>query len=351
MFKLDFVPYNTNRIDCYWNNVVAILMTTNSAFEHLVPLITSQYEIEIPRREVITDAVYKYKQENGTLFPYITRNLPNALYDEYMQQVDLPLHKDTDAIELVKRYLQEGMYCILRLNRYHFPFCPECRKAELIHPVLIYGYSDELSTFYMVEDCVPPGKIVSHELSYQDFQLSYDSIPADQLFGLGLRVIKERPELQSSYKIIQSNIVKQLYGESVVSEEKTTMRGLDVLAYFRDQFAEIALSSNAMHSNMSHRLSFSLFYQKRNLMLVDLLQNQGVIGSNDYEELQKGFTDLHDNWTLIRTKVVQYYVKSGRQDAQAYALSIRPYLDACMKERELLMQLLEYLNRAVEETN
>ncbi|WP_341278786.1 hypothetical protein [Paenibacillus sp. FSL H8-0537] len=351
MFKLDLEPYNTNRIDCYWNNVIAILMTRDSAFESLVPLITSQYEIEIPRREVITDVVYKYKQENGILLPYVTRNLSNALLDEYIQQVDLPLYRDTDAVELVKGYLNEGTYCILRLNRFHFPFCPECRKAELIHPVLVYGYSDELSTFYMVEDCVPPGKIVKHELSYQDFRLSYDSIPTDQLFGLGLRIIKEQLDTQSPYRIIQSNIGKQLYGESVASEETTTMRGLGVLEYFRDHFSEITLSANDLHSNMSHRLSYSLFYQKRNLMLVDYLQNQGVFGRNDYEELQKGFTDLYDNWALIRSKVIQYYIKPDRPDAQAYALTMRPYLDACLKESELLMQLLDCLNRAVGETS
>lgn len=351
MFKLDFVPYNTNRIDCYWNNVIAILMTRDSAFECMVPLITSQYEIEIPNRELITDAAYKEKQENGALVPYVTRNLPDVLYDEYFQKVELPLYRDTDAIELVKGYLNQGMYCILRLNRFHFPFCLECRKTDLIHPVLIYGYSDELSTFYMVEDCVPPGNIVKHEISYQDFQLSYDSIPADQLFGLGLRVIKEQLEPQVPYRIIQSNIEKQLYGESIVSEEMTIKRGLGVLEYLRDQFSEIILSANALNSNMTHRLTYSLFYQERNLMLIDYLKKQGIFGSNVYEELHKGFTDLYNNWTLIRTKVVQYYVKPDRPNAQAYALTIRPYLDACMKESELLMQLLDCLNKVGEETS
>lgn len=346
MVKLAFEPYNANRIDCYWNNVVAILMTRHEEFEALVPLVASQYVIPVPKREIISAAEFTDRQQNGLLLPYLTRELPDELCDRYIERTELSLGRDTDIVELVRQYVRGGYYCVVRLDRYHFPFCPESLQRSLVHPVLVFGYDDERQVVYAVEDCIPPGKMNVYELSYESLQGSYNSVAETELFGLSLRVLQERMDKDAPYGVIRNNIHRQLYGEPVETEQQILLHGLAAVEYYREHFAEAALAMSGQDVHANLRLSYPLFYQQRNLMLVGYLGGKGILSNREQEELHRGFQELCNAWGLIRTKLIQYYIKPERPSVQDYAAEMEPYLEGCLKERELLLQLLAALERA-----
>lgn len=346
MVKLAFEPYNANRIDCYWNNVVGILMTRHEEFEALVPLVASQYAMPVPKRGVVSAAKFRELQYNGLLLPYVTRELPDELCDRYVERTELALSRTTDIVELVKQHVRSGHYCILRLNRFHFPYCPESMQQSMVHPVLVYGFDDARSVVHTVEDCVPPGKIIPYELSYESLQSAYDFVEEQELFGLSLRVLQERMAPAVPCDVIRATIRKQLYGGSVDTEQETLLRGLEAVEYYRERFAEAALEMSGQDVQANLRLSYPLFYQQRNLMLVDYLNRKSMMSGREYEELRHGFKELHDAWGLIRTKLIQYYVKPERPAVQTYAAEMAPYLERCLQERELLLQVLACLDRA-----
>jgi len=346
MIKLDFEPYNTNRIDCYWNNVVGLLTSRHEEFEALVSLVASQYAIAVPRRDAITEEAYRELQYNGWLLPYVTRELPDELCDRYVERTELTLGQETDIVDLVKRHVRSGQYCVIRLNRFHFPYCPESMHRHMVHPVLVYGYDDARSVVFTAEDCVPPGKITPYELSYERLQNAYDSVAEEDRYGLSLRVLQDRMSTSVPIGVIRANIHKQLYGTSVETERETLLRGLDAVTYYREQFAEIALAMSGQDLGVNLRLSYPLYYQQRNLMLIDYLDRKRVLGGRLIDELRGGFTELYQAWGLIRTKLIQYYVKPDRPTAADYAAEMEPYLDRCLLERELLQRLLESLERA-----
>jgi len=216
----------------------------------------------------------------------------------------------------------------------------------MVHPVLVYGYDDARSVVFTAEDCVPPGKITPYELSYERLQNAYDSVAEEDRYGLSLRVLQDRMSTSVPIGVIRANIHKQLYGTSVETERETLLRGLDAVTYYREQFAEIALAMSGQDLGVNLRLSYPLYYQQRNLMLIDYLDRKRVLGGRLIDELRGGFTELYQAWGLIRTKLIQYYVKPDRPTAADYAAEMEPYLDRCLLERELLQRLLESLERA-----
>jgi len=342
--KLDFIAYNDNRVDCYWNNVFGIMITRDQAFRSFAPLVTSRYEMPVADRSRMTEEDYVHWQTNGLLLPHVRKWLSDDIFNQYMKTLDIPVSESTDIIELAKRYISEGIYCFVRLNRYYLSICPEFGKTDLVHPIMIYGFDEERQVVHLIEDF--SGRFESYEVSYRDIETSYASIPAEYKFAMGIEVINDRLSPGVPVEAIVRNIETQLRSEAVEQDAVTFVKGFDAVKQYRHRLAESAARVAVMDENVHNRLSTPVFYQQRNVMLIDYLTRAGILSTGDGEELQAAFAGLHKTWGLIRSKVLVYLMMDKKPEPVQYFAKMDAYIAECLQEERLLEQLADRLKLA-----
>ncbi|WP_127533601.1 hypothetical protein [Paenibacillus kobensis] len=339
--KLAFVPYNENRVDCYWNNVFGIMMTRDPSFRMLVPYVSSRYEMPIADRSRMPEAEFSRRQNNGLLLPHVRKRLPEDVFNQYMKTLDIPVSDRTDIIDTVKRYIKDGIYTFVRLNRYHLPICPEFGKADLVHPIMIYGFDDDREIVHLIEDF--SSKFESYEVSYRDIAISYESIPAEYKFAMGIQVINDRVSRDVPVETIIRNIEGQLNSQSVEQDAVTYIKGFDAVKEYRQRFEEAAAHVAVTDTNVHNRLSTPVFYQHRNMMLVEDLMSAGKLSAQDGEILHAEFTKLHKTWGLIRSKLLIYIMMPMKPEPVHYFAKMDAYIAECLQEEQLLERLVDRL--------
>ncbi|GFN30753.1 hypothetical protein [Paenibacillus xylaniclasticus] len=342
--KLAFTPYNENRVDCYWNNVFGIMMTRNPSFRILVPLVSSRYEMPIADQSRMSEEQFQHWQNNGLLLPHVRKWFPDKIFQQYMKAIDIPVSVNTDIMDTIKQYIREGIYCFVRLNRFHLSICPEFGKEELVHPIMIYGFDEDRKVVHLIEDC--SSRFESYEVSYHEIEASYESIAAEEKLALGIQVLSDRLSEHVPVETILQNIEVQLNSESVVQDNITYIKGFEAVKQYRHRFHEAAARVTVADTNVHNRLSTPVFYQQRNLMLVEYLMNVGILLERDGKELLNHFTKLHQTWGLIRSKLLIYIMMETKPEAAQYFVRMDEYIAECLQEELLLEQMVNHLRYA-----
>jgi hypothetical protein len=339
--KLEITPYNRNWLDCYLNNLIAILMTRNAKYEQLIGYVSSRFEMPLPAAGKLTDEEYTSYRGAGAYLPHIRKGISEALLQRYLDSEEIAITPDTDIIGTVKGLLRDGRYCFVRVNRYYYPGCYDYMTQRLIHPSFIYGYDDDAQKLLLIEDYIQVGRFERYEISYNDFLIAYRSIEQEERFALA--VSASEAEFEAPLELLKANIDAQLTDEEASDDHFVYYKGIGGIRRFREHFFEAIEGVTDVTTNVFNRVSTLVFYPDRNRMLIRDLRAAGLLDSGDGELLAGGFDDLYRLWGGIRAKILQYYMRDNKPDPQSYFTNVDASLRECEAERELLERLRKKL--------
>lgn len=268
----------------------------------------------------------------------------NYFVDYSIINRDLVNEFNLTVLEFVKINLNMNRYVEMWLNENCLENIEDAEKIPPhMHQNLIYGYSDELSIFYVLH--MKNGKPTQVKLSYEKFNSQYNYSDNYKLI-----IPMEYNPNYSPYKLTKEYLVYVLssflesrdmdIGMSHIITNEKRIWGMNVFKYF-------STNSGIIHILNDIRISH-LFLEREKCMLdrLDYLFERNFINKQDKEDIEVYVKDAVILADIIRNLVMKDKLRNNHQNSELYAESIKKHLNKLIeKEKKYMCFLIDRLER------
>lgn len=321
-FSLQVEPFNGTWVDCVNNNVISVLMTRDKSFEHAPCLSQARYRLHSPENSSggNADTAIAKAYEEGLLLDVI-RTLDLSAYLEFETQT---IDHAENVHQTIKEYLHKGYYVFVDLDRFYYPTGVDAGKQHLTHPAFLYGYTDESSSFRLIEDCMQPSKMENYMLPYDRFDEAIASAHAEtSTFRIVAARIKDQEGMQfhSSFskELIRDNLQVLLVEEHNTAEEHSmyskdygveAVYGLSAIKHFAETIEQRLLGiSNTRFQQKAVAIKNPYFFRRATIHLPFLLHRNNWVNELQFENLTNEYKKLCNDWELYGNTLIKYYYK------------------------------------------
>lgn len=237
------------------------------------------------------------------------------------QVVDKNVFLKKDSIDVfIKHCINNEYYIYLYLDLFYIE-CSECfNNKHLLHPVTIYGYSDEYDTFN-IADFFVNNKYMTKVISTKVLKLSFGKLSNFKLNNENIRLSTQMIELykykDSNYEMNIEYMLRQLRNYVGANDSFHKLESDGCLGGFSKIYGinyyktliEILNNSNGYID----KRNFHLLCDHKALMIyrVCYLLNNNLIKESIYEDLFKQCKALYNDSIILRNKVLMYNIKKG----------------------------------------
>lgn len=320
-YKLPMEPNNDIWINCIYNNLIAILKIQNQSYGKLSYSLSRNYSIYQFKNKFNAPEVEMKIFGEGIFVPEVLTQIPKI--QELFDVVEVEYWNFPSVHEAIMTYLEMGYYLFVDLDRFYFPGGIEYNVRRFIHPSFVYGYNRDLRKYYMIEDCTKPRVLNYYELSHDQLEAAFDEIrrKGEGLYSkTGIKAYKLISTTDYKYKITKNDVITNLENLLTESQDDSSelcklydlnrIYGLNCIRQFSsaitDLFPRISSQNIVIHYALA---SFPLDFQKSNLILVDILFNEGLLSEKACLHLREQYIALSQLWTRYRNNIFYYIQK------------------------------------------
>ncbi|KEQ21807.1 hypothetical protein [Paenibacillus tyrfis] len=342
MKVLKVKPYNDLWFDCINNNIIGILAAYEPSFTRLPTFYNGTYSINVKAEDVQADT--------NDLSPHIDVLFEWPDLTRIFEEKQVEVSADHSIVEVVRRFIDDNYYVFMYIDRYYFPDTPNYNKESFIHPTLIYGYTN--NNFKLLEDCVKVGNMDYYEIENSMFTQAFLSSlrKAGTTIVHCIRLKEEWPtwDMNISRDLAITLLQNVLHTQEMSESSGTTIQGIGALAKYAELF-ERESKHIAVHPDkfmwFYQQLRRGIVLQKRNILILQNLHEQGILNADSYHILSKMYQEHQDCWTFVTNKIGFIMYKNIEKKSNGKLQELKELvLDLYKREHKLLTVFINHIH-------
>jgi hypothetical protein len=339
--------YNGLPINCIDNNLISILKTKDKRFEEIATTLDINYYNILKSDDWSTFPEchqHRYYQMGWNLLGVSLKSPNLASYFNIIQLDTVP--SDSDIIQVIKQYLNEGYYLFVILDRFYFPDGYDSGKRHFLHPAFIYGYDDRSGKLLMIEDCINILKYEKYEMSYNDVLkcVHYDSNELIKGYKLKSAPIQFSVDVNNVIKSCKTLIEEDIDYSNVESLGHIIKRGLstisDSLEVIEIELPKVDTTICFNNLALLNIIKTPKLLQERNLLRNMLLHKKTLITTSEATYFHSIYSEMDNKIEIYRNFIMTYF----------YKRQLDPNYSIASQEIKHLKQTLKFIKENEEHT-
>ena len=319
-YSLGIKPFKDFWINCVFNMKFSILISIEPSFKYNSYLNNYIYEV----LEIETSTGTKVNYLNLSALCIFDTSWKS---DSLFSSEPINFKHDNNYLNLIKRLVSEGNMIVVGVDLFYWIPNSICwNKHHWNHYSLINGFNDEKKVFYVLDE---------NRKGFNEYEIP------EERFCLAINNSTLDP---NGFICKVSNDIKRfkLSLDDVIINSRKLIDNLNKMknnSLF--QFSNRDLKERHMMDLFAMYISQIENRQKANKLLFYAMQDEKLITENDImDTLIKYAIELHDYWSIVKSKFVKVYFSYDNQSA---IIEINEICDSLFcKEQEMWNKLLGY---------
>ncbi|MBL0387697.1 hypothetical protein JJB07_13735 [Tumebacillus sp. ITR2] len=297
--------YNDFFVNCLDNHLLGLLIQRDESFRKAVCSLKTSYAVHTPKPGAVIPAEY---HQQGYFLMQI--DFDRLELDDWFEIQIVEMSEHRDIHDAIQAQLKQGYYCLVFLDRFHFPGGIEYQKRHTVHPSFIYGYNSVTRNYLLVEDCRQFGRMEAYELSRENLEIAYQGVE-EQNLSLKPSAFRLRNDRDFVYQLPRQALVDNfnyLLQETVEEQELLVKHtGLSCIETFAPRVGDVYTGLGDAFIHQFIAAGRPLQVQRKNFMILEALDP-----SRHVEQLGRELQELAGHWELCRNRLFKYILTRDR---------------------------------------